>query len=108
MHFFRSPSLWSALPALKAGVMHVQGVRAAPDFNAPSSRISKPPGLQSSFSAVSSSTESVLIMIEAFHDGASAAVAAALLWLEEAFFRLPGCTTRSRELFASTPDFQHP
>jgi DNA/RNA-binding domain of Phe-tRNA-synthetase-like protein len=62
---------------------------------------------QSSFSAVSSSTESVLIVIEAFHDSASATVAAALLWLEEAFSRLPGCTTGSRALCASNPDFRN-
>jgi DNA/RNA-binding domain of Phe-tRNA-synthetase-like protein len=63
---------------------------------------------QSRFSAVSSSTESVLIVVEAFHDDASATVAAALQWLDEAFHRLPGCTTRSRMLSASNPDFLNP
>jgi DNA/RNA-binding domain of Phe-tRNA-synthetase-like protein len=239
MHFFHSPSLWSAFPALKAGVMHVRGVRGAPDFedlviahveaarirlgggdvqrraplpegqwpeiqawrrvysemglqptqvrcaaeallrrlrqdgqlpkvnplvdlcNAVSVHAAVPVAIfdcahivwplcvaravgdeeflafsgeidhpaeaevvfvdavrraharkwahrQSSFSAVSSSTESVLIVIEAFHDGAPATVAAALQWLDEAFNRVPGCTTRSLALSASNPDFQNP
>lgn len=60
---------------------------------------------QSSSSAVSASTESVLIVIEAFHEGASSTVASALGWLDEAFSRLPGCTTSSRRLSASSPDF---
>ncbi|KNZ31709.1 MAG: hypothetical protein AD742_15690 [Methylibium sp. NZG] len=60
---------------------------------------------QSSFSAVSASTESVLIVIEAFHDGASSTVASSLAWLDEAFYRVPGCTTASRVLSASSPEF---
>jgi hypothetical protein len=115
MHFFHSPALWSAFPALQAGVMHVRGVRGAPDFDdlviahaegvarargdeeflafsgelehpAPTEMVfvdalgrahaRKWAHRQSSFSAVSSSTESVLIVIEAFHDGAPATVAA--------------------------------
>jgi DNA/RNA-binding domain of Phe-tRNA-synthetase-like protein len=63
---------------------------------------------QSCFSAVSSSTESVLIVVEAFHEGAAATVADALRWLDDAFRRLPGCTTRSRSLSASNPDFLNP
>lgn len=63
---------------------------------------------QSSLSAVSSSTESVLIVIEAFHDGASATVTTALRWLDEAFQRIPGCITTGRELSASNPDFLNP
>ncbi len=63
---------------------------------------------QSSFSAVSASTESVLIVIEAFHDDASSTVAAALAWLDEAFRRVPGCTTTSRALSAASPDFLGP
>lgn len=63
---------------------------------------------QSSFSAVSSSTESVLIVIEAFHDGASATVNTALRWLDEAFRQIPGCATASCELSASNPDFLNP
>ena len=60
---------------------------------------------QSSFSAVSTSTESVLIVIEAFHEGASSTVANALAWLDEAFHRVPGCIATSRMLTASSPDF---
>lgn len=60
---------------------------------------------QSSFSAVSASTESVLIVIEAFHEGASSTVATALAFLHEAFRRVPGCITTSRMLSASSPDF---
>ncbi|KPF50523.1 hypothetical protein D621_13245 [beta proteobacterium AAP51] len=60
---------------------------------------------QSNFSAVSTSTESVLIVIEAFHEGASSTVANALAWLDEAFHRVPGCITTSRMLSASSPDF---
>jgi DNA/RNA-binding domain of Phe-tRNA-synthetase-like protein len=63
---------------------------------------------QSSFSAVSSSTESVLIVIEAFHEGAPATVATALRWLEEAFRQVPGCVITNRELSASNPDFLSP
>jgi DNA/RNA-binding domain of Phe-tRNA-synthetase-like protein len=63
---------------------------------------------QSSFSAVSSSTESVLIVIEAFHDGASATVTTALQWLDEALCQIPGCITTSRTLSASSPDFVNP
>lgn len=63
---------------------------------------------QSSFSAVSSSTESVLIVIEAFHDGASATVTTALEWLDEAFRHIPRCVITSRELSASKPDFLNP
>jgi DNA/RNA-binding domain of Phe-tRNA-synthetase-like protein len=60
---------------------------------------------QSSFSAVCASTESVLIVIEAFHEGASSTVASALAFLDEAFCRVPGCTTTSRMLSASSADF---
>ncbi len=60
---------------------------------------------QSSLSAVSASTESVLIVIEAFHDGAASTVASALTWLDEALQRVPGCMTTSRLLSASSPDF---
>jgi len=60
---------------------------------------------QSKFSAVSPSSDSVLIVIEAFHEGAPAAVATALRWLEEAFSLMPGFITNSRELTASNPDF---
>lgn len=63
---------------------------------------------QSSFSAVSSSTESVLIVIEAFHEGASATVTTALGWLDEALRPIPGCVTTSRGLSASKPDFLNP
>lgn len=63
---------------------------------------------QSSFSAVSATTESVLIVIEAFHEGAASSVASALAWLDEAFSRVPGCKTTSRMLSASTPDFLEP
>ena len=61
---------------------------------------------QSSFSAVSTSTDSVLIVNEAFHEGAAASVASALAWLEEAFGRVPGCNTTSRMLTAPPPDFR--
>lgn len=60
---------------------------------------------QSSYSAVSASTESVLIVIEAFHEGAASSVAAALAWLDEAFSRIQGCRTTSRTLSASSPEF---
>jgi len=60
---------------------------------------------QSKFSAVSPSTVSVLIVIEAFHEGASATVTTALRWLEEAFSEIPECIITSRELTASNPDF---
>jgi DNA/RNA-binding domain of Phe-tRNA-synthetase-like protein len=60
---------------------------------------------QSSLSAVSTSTESVLIVIEAFHEGASSTVASALTWMEEALHRVPGCIATSRMLSASSPDF---
>lgn len=63
---------------------------------------------QSRSSAVSSSTESVLIVIEAFHDGASATVTTALRWLDEALCRIPGCITTSRVLSAASPDFVDP
>lgn len=63
---------------------------------------------QSRCSAVNSSTESVLIVVEAFHDGASETVAQALRWLGEAFRQIPDCTTTSRVLSASTPNFLHP
>ena len=63
---------------------------------------------QSSFSAVGLSTESVLIVIEAFHDGASATVTTALRWLDEAFHGIPGCITTGCELSASNPDFLDP
>lgn len=60
---------------------------------------------QSSFSAVSPSTNSVLIVIEAFHDDAPSTVAAAMQWLQEALQRVPGCLTSVRELSASNPEF---
>ncbi len=60
---------------------------------------------QSSFSAVSAATDSVLIVIEAFHEGASSTVSSALAWLDEAFHRVPGCMATSRMLSASSPDF---
>jgi DNA/RNA-binding domain of Phe-tRNA-synthetase-like protein len=60
---------------------------------------------QSSFSAVSAATDSVLIVIEAFHDGASSTVASALTWLNKAFHRVPGCIATSRMLSSSSPDF---
>jgi DNA/RNA-binding domain of Phe-tRNA-synthetase-like protein len=60
---------------------------------------------QSSFSAVSASTESVLIVVESFHDGAAFSVASALAWLDEAFSRVPSCKATHRMLSASTPDF---
>jgi DNA/RNA-binding domain of Phe-tRNA-synthetase-like protein len=63
---------------------------------------------QSSYSAVSATTEAVLIVIEAFHEGAASSVAAALAWLDEAFSRVPGCQTTSRMLSASSPDFLEP
>jgi hypothetical protein len=47
----------------------------------------------------------VLIVIEAFHEGAPATVTTALRWLEEAFSLIPGCSITSRELTASNPDF---
>lgn len=61
---------------------------------------------QSRFSAVSTSSDSVLIVIEAFHEGAPATVKAALRWLEEAFSLIPGCGITSRELTAANPDFR--
>jgi DNA/RNA-binding domain of Phe-tRNA-synthetase-like protein len=60
---------------------------------------------QSSFSAVSTSTETVLIVVEAFHEGASSTVAAALAWLDQAFGRVAGCTATSRALSVSRPEF---
>ena len=54
---------------------------------------------------MSTDSVDVLIVIEAFHEGASSTVASALAWLDEAFSRVPGCTTTSRMLSASTPDF---
>jgi len=60
---------------------------------------------QSSFSAVSATTQSVLIVIEAFHEGSASSVASALAWLDEAFGRVPGCTTASQVLSASNPEF---
>lgn len=63
---------------------------------------------QSRLSAVSSSTESVLIVIEAFHDGALETVVTALQWLEQSFHQVVGCTSKSRTLSASKPDFQYP
>jgi len=63
---------------------------------------------QSCFSAVSSSTDSVLIVIEAFHDGASTTVTTALQWLDEALCQIPGCITTSRTLSASSPHFVNP
>jgi len=63
---------------------------------------------QSRWSAVTASTESVLIVVEAFHDDASGTVAQALQWLDEAFRQLPGCATTSQVLSARTPDFLEP
>lgn len=63
---------------------------------------------QSSVSAVSATTESVLIVVEAFHESAASSVASALAWLDEAFSPVPGCKTTSRMLSASTPDFTAP
>ena len=60
---------------------------------------------QSGRSAVRPGTESVLIVVEAFHEGAPATIAAALGWLEEAFMRQPGCVVTRRVLNASSPEF---
>ena len=63
---------------------------------------------QSSYSAVSASTEKVLIVIEAFHEGAASSVASALEWLDEAFSRIPGCKATSGMLSAASPEFLVP
>lgn len=61
---------------------------------------------QSRFSAVSATTDSALIVIEAFHEGAQSTVITALQWLEEALRQIPECAVVSRFLTASNPDFR--
>lgn len=46
---------------------------------------------QSRFSAVSTSTTSVLIVLEAFHAGSAETIREALGWLDDALRQVPGC-----------------
>lgn len=63
---------------------------------------------QSRQSAVTSSTDSVLIVVEAVHAGADRCVSQALRDLDAAFSRIPACTRTSQMLSAVRPDFSQP
>lgn len=63
---------------------------------------------QARLSAVGPSTTSVLIVLEAFHEGAAETLREALCWLGGAFGRIPSCASECRLLSAEAPHFRQP